>query len=133
MMEPKFTPERALAIRLLKEGKSFSAVGRALGVHRDTIKNWGKRYSPELGKAVTESKQRKSRAMATREALLYLDQHPIEENKVREENTDMKNQGGGDWSRYFKDLEEKRMSLWERDSETNEKMKGSDMIGFWVG
>ena len=134
MMEPKFTPERgALAIRLLKEGKSFSAVGRAVGVHRDTIKNWGKRYSPELGKAVTESKQRKSRAKATCEALQYLDQHPIKENKAREEKADIKNQGSGDWAKYFKDLEEKRMSLWERDSETNEKVEGSDMIGFWVG
>ncbi|SVD41703.1 uncharacterized protein METZ01_LOCUS394557, partial [marine metagenome] len=44
MIEPKYTPQLgASAVRLLGEGKSFSAVGRALGVHRDTIKNWGKR------------------------------------------------------------------------------------------
>ena len=57
MMECKYTPRLgAEAVHLLKEGKSFSAVGRALGVHRDTIKNWGKRYDLELGKAVVEAK-----------------------------------------------------------------------------
>ena len=59
MMEPKYTPQLgATAIRLLKEGKSFSAVGRAVGVHRDTIKNWGKHYNHELGQAVVEDKHR---------------------------------------------------------------------------
>ena len=134
MMEPKFTPERgALAIRLLKEGNSFSAVGRAVGVHRDTIKNWGKHYSPELGKAVTESKQRKSRAKATREALQYLDQHPIEGNKVREEQVAIKNQGGGGWNKYFKDLEEKRFSNWENEVTRSRVSPHSDIEGIWLG
>ena len=134
MMEPKFTPERgALAIRLLKEGKSFSAVGRAVGVHRDTIKNWGKHYSPELGKAVTESKQRKSRAKATREALQYLDQHPIEENIGREEQVATKNQGGGDWAKYFKDLEERRFSNWDNEIASNKVPTHLHIGGIWLG
>ena len=134
MMEPKFTPERgALAIRLLKEGKSFSAVGRAVGVHRDTIKNWGKHYSPELGKAVTESNQRKSRAKAAREALQYLDQHLIEGNKVREEQVAIKNQGGGDWAKYFKDLEERRFSNWENEVARSRVSPHSGIEGIWLG
>ena len=134
MMEPKFTPERgALAIRLLKEGKSFSAVGRAVGVHRDTIKNWGKRYSPELGKAVTESKQRKSRVKATRELLQYLDQHPIEGNKVREEQVAIKNQDGGEWAKYFKDLEERRFSNWDNEIANNKVPTHLHIAGIWLG
>ena len=40
IIDPKYTPQLgATAIRLLKEGKSFSAVRRAVEVHRDTIKN----------------------------------------------------------------------------------------------
>ena len=80
MIEPKYTPQLgASAIRLLREGKSFSAVGRALGVHRDTIKNWGKRYDPELGKAVVEAKQRWGREKSTKDRLGVAGAEPAQE------------------------------------------------------
>ena len=85
MIEPKYTPQLgASAIRLLREGKSFSAVGRALGVHRDTIKNWGTRYDPKLGKAVVEAKQRWGREKSMNESLEYLEQNPLQEPDMEE-------------------------------------------------
>ena len=85
MIEPKYTPQLgASAGRLLREGKSFSAVGRALGVHRDTIKNWGKRYNPELGKAVVEAKQRWGREKSIKESLEYLEQNPLQKPDMEE-------------------------------------------------
>ena len=109
MIEPKYTPQLgAAAIRLLREGKSFSAVGRALGVHRDTIKNWGKRYDPELGKAVVEAKQRWGREKSIKESLEYLEQNPLQKPDMEE--SPPPSPGDLDrekWRRIFQDVEEK--------------------------
>ena len=137
MIEPKYTPQLgASAIRLLGEGKSFSAVGRALGVHRDTIKNWGKRYDPELGKAVVEAKQRWGREKSMNETLEYLEQNPLREPDMEEplppspEELDREM-----WRRIFQDLEErsrKQMLEDERALAEREDIP-PEMKGIWLG
>ena len=106
MIEPKYTPQLgASAIRLLREGKSFSAVGRALGVHRDTIKNWGKRYDPELGKAVVEAKQRWGREKSIKESL---EQNPLQEADMEEPLPPSPEELEREkWRRIFQDMEER--------------------------
>ncbi len=137
MIEPKYTPQLgASAIRLLREGKSFSAVGRALGVHRDTIKNWGKRYDPELGKAVVEAKQRWGREKSMNETLEYLEQNPLQKSDTEEplppspEELDREM-----WRRIFQDVEEmsrKRMLEDERALAEKEDIP-PEMEGIWLG
>ena len=137
MIEPKYTPQlRVSAIRLLREGKSFSAVGRALGVHRDTIKNWGKRYDPELGKAVVEAKQRWGREKSIKESLEYPEQNPLQKPDMEEppppspEELDREK-----CRRIFQDVEEmsrKRMLEDERALAEMEDIP-PEMDGIWLG
>ena len=108
MMECKYTPRLgAEAVHLLKEGKSFSAVGRALGVHRDTIKNWGKRYDPELGKAVVEAKQRWGRETSMNEALDHLNRNPLKRSEVVEKKMSPSSEEleREKWRRIFQEME----------------------------
>ena len=136
MMEPKYTPQLgATAIRLLKEGKSFSAVGRAVGVHRDTIKNWGKHYNPELGKAVVEAKQRWGRTKSTQETLEYIDRNPLRKPEVTNPTPSPEQLERGKWRRIFQDMEErhqKQMLEEERALAEKEDMP-QGLEGFWVG
>ena len=137
MMDPKYTPQLgATAIRLLKEGKSFSAVGRAVGVHRDTIKNWGKHYNPELGKAVVEAKQRWGRAKSTQETLEYIDRNPLRKPDVERPRPPTPEElERGKWRRIFQDMEErhqKQMLEEERALAEKEDMP-QGLEGFWVG
>ena len=137
MIEPKYTPQLgASAVRLLREGKSFSAVGRALGVHRDTIKNWGKRYDPELGKAVVEAKQRWGRGKSIKESLEYLEQNPLQKPDMEEplppspEELDREK-----WRRIFQDVEERsRKRMIEDERALAEQVDiPSEMRGIWLG
>jgi len=137
MIEPKYTPQLgASAIRLLREGKSFSAVGRALGVHRDTIKNWGKRYDPELGKAVVEAKQRWGREKSIKESLEYLEQNPLQEPDMEEPLPPSKEELDRErWRRIFRDVEErsrKQMLEDERALAEREDIP-PEMKGIWLG
>ena len=137
MIEPKYTPQLgATAVKLLEEGKSFSAVGRALGVHRDTIKNWGKRYDPELGKAVVEAKQRWGREKSIKESLEYLEQNPLQEPDMEEppppspEELDRER-----WRRIFQDVEERsRKQMLEDERALAEQVDiPPEMKGIWLG
>ena len=138
MIEPKYTPQLgASAVRLLREGKSFSAVGRALGVHRDTIKNWGKRYDPELGKAVVEAKQRWGREKSMNETLEYLEQNPLQKPDMEEpmpppspEELDREK-----WRRIFQDVEERsRKQMLEDERALAEQVDiPPEMRGIWLG
>ena len=137
MIEPKYTPQLgASAIWLLREGKSFSAVGRALGVHRDTIKNWGKRYDPELGKAVVEAKQRWGREKSMNESLEYLEQNPLQKPDMEEPLPPSKEELDREmWRRIFQDVEEKfhkRMLEEERALAEWEDIP-PEMKGIWLG
>ena len=137
MIEPKYTPQLgAAAVRLLGDGKSFSAVGRALGVHRDTIKNWGKRYDPELGKAVVEAKQRWGREKSIKESLEYLEQNPLQKPDVEEplppspEELDREK-----WRRIFQDVEERSRKQMLEDERALAEMEDipPEMEGIWLG
>ena len=137
MIEPKYTPQLgASAIRLLGERKSFSAVGRALGVHRDPIKNWGKRYDPELGKAVVEAKQRWGREKSMNETLEYLEQNPLQKSDTEEplppspEELDREM-----WRRIFQDMEERsRKRMIEEERALAEQVDiPPEMRGIWLG
>ena len=137
MIEPKYTPQLgAAAVRLLGEGKSFSAVGRALGVHRDTIKNWGKRYDPELGKAVVEAKQRWGREKSMNESLEYLEQNPLKKPDMEDppppspEELDREK-----WRRIFKDIEERshKQMLEEERALAEQVDIPPEMKGIWLG
>ena len=137
MIEPKYTPQLgAAAVRLLGEGKSFSAVGRALGVHRDTIKNLGKRYDPELGKAVVEAKQRWGREKSIKESLEYLEQNPLQKSEMEEplppspEELEKKQ-----WRRIFQDVEERsRKQMLEEERALAEQVDiPPEMTGIWLG
>ena len=137
MIEPKYTPQLgASAVRLLGEGKSFSAVGRALGVHRDTIKNWGKRYDPELGKAVVEAKQRWGREKSMNETLEYLEQNPIQEPDMEEplppSKEDLEREK---WRRIFQDMEERshKQMLEEERALAEQVDIPPEMRGIWLG
>ena len=137
MIEPKYTPQLgASAIRLLGEGKSFSAVGRALGVHRDTIKNWGKRYDPELGKAVVEAKQRWGREKSIKESLEYLEQNPLQEPDMEEPLPPSKEELDREmWRRIFQDVEEKFHKRRLEDERALAEMEDipPEMRGIWLG
>ena len=136
MMDPKYTPQLgATAIRLLKEGKSFSAVGRAVGVHRDTIKNWGKHYNPELGKAVVEAKQRWGRAKSTQETLEYLERNPLRKPEVTNPTPSLEQLERGKWRRIFQDMEERhqKQMLEEERALAEKEDIPRGMEGFWVG
>ena len=137
MIEPKYTPQLgASAIRLLREGKSFSAVGRALGVHRDTIKNWGKRYDPELGKAVVEAKQRWGRGKSIKESLEYLKQNPLQEPAMEEPLPPSKEELDREmWRRIFQDVEEmSRKQMLEEERALAEQVDiPPEMSGIWLG
>ena len=137
MIEPKYTPQLgASAIRLLREGKSFSAVGRALGVHRDTIKNWGKRYDPELGKAVVEAKQRWGREKSIKESLEYLEQNPLQKPDVEEPLPPSREELDREkWRRIFQDVEEmSRKRMLEDERALAEQVDiPPEMKGIWLG
>ena len=137
MIEPKYTPQLgASAVRLLGEGKSFSAVGRALGVHRDTIKNWGKRYDPELGKAVVEAKQRWGREKSMNETLEYLEQNPLREPDMEEPLLPSKEELDREkWRRIFQDVEERsRKQMLEEERALAEQVDiPPEMKGIWLG
>ena len=137
MIEPKYTPQLgATAIRLLREGKSFSAVGRALGVHRDTIKNWGKRYDPELGKAVVEAKQRWGREKSIKESLEYLEQNPLQKPDMEEPLPPSKEELDREmWRRIFQDVEERsRKRMIEDERALAEQVDiPPEMKGIWLG
>ena len=137
MIEPKYTPQLgASAIRLLREGKSFSVVGRALGVHRDTIKNWGKRYDPELGKAVVEAKQRWGREKSIKESLEYLEQNPLQEPDMEEPLPPSKEELDREkWRRIFQDVEERsRKRMIEEERALAEQVDiPPEMRGIWLG
>ena len=137
MIEPKYTPQLgASAIRLLREGKSFSVVGRALGVHRDTIKNWGKRYDPELGKAVVEAKQRWGREKSIKESLEYLEQNPLQEPDMEEPLPPSKEELDRErWRRIFRDVEERsRKQMLEDERAVAEREDiPPEMKGIWLG
>ena len=137
MIEPKYTPQLgAAAVRLLGEGKSFSAVGRALGVHRDTIKNWGKRYDPGLGKAVVEAKQRWGREKSMNETLEYLEQNPLREPDMEEPLPPSKEELDREkWRRIFQDVEERsRKQMLEEERALAEQVDiPPEMKGIWLG
>ena len=137
MIEPKYTPQLgAAAVRLLGEGKSFSAVGRALGVHRDTIKNWGKRYDPELGKAVVEAKQRWGREKSIKESLEYLEQNPLQKPDMEEPLPPSKEELDREkWRRIFQDVEERsRKQMLEDERALAERIDiPPEMEGIWLG
>ena len=137
MIEPKYTPQLgATAVKLLEEGKSFSAVGRALGVHRDTIKNWGKRYDPELGKAVVEAKQRWGREKSMNETLEYLEQNPLREPDMEEPLPPSKEELDREkWRRIFQDVEERsRKQMLEEERALAEQVDiPPEMKGIWLG
>tara|TARA_Y100001968_G_C19213054_1_gene645751 strand:+ start:402 stop:842 length:441 start_codon:yes stop_codon:yes gene_type:complete len=136
MMDPKYTPKLgATAIRLLKEGKSFSAVGRAVGVHRDTIKNWGKHYNPELGKAVVEAKQRWGRTKSTKETLEYLDRNPLRKAEVTNPTPSPEQLEREKWRRIFQDMEERhqKQMLEEERALAEKEDIPQGLEGFWVG
>jgi len=77
LIEPNYSREqRAKAAKLLRQGLSFSVVGRELGVHRDTIKNWGQHYDPELGNAGRATRQLRERERSLREAEEHLRNFP---------------------------------------------------------
>ena len=137
MIEPKYTPQLGTsAIRLLREGKSFSAVGRALGVHRDTIKNWGKRYNPELGQAVVEAKQRWGREKSIKESLEYLEQNPLQKPDMEEPLPPSKEELDREmWRRIFKDIEERsRKQMLEEERALAERENiPPEMKGIWLG
>ena len=137
MIEPKYTPQLgATAVRLLGEGKSFSAVGRALGVHRDTIKNWGKRYDPELGKAVVEAKQRWDREKSMNETLEYLEQNPLREPDMEEPLPPSKEELEREkWRRIFQDMEERshKQMLEEERALAEQVDIPPEMRGIWLG
>ena len=138
MMECKYTPRLgAEAVHLLKDGKSFSAVGRALGVHRDTIKNWGKRYDPELGKAVVEAKQRWGRETSMNEALDHLNRNPLKRSEVVEKKVSPSSEEleREKWRRIFQEMEgrhQQQMLKEERELSERESMP-PEMQGFWLG
>ena len=137
MIEPKYTPQRgAAAVRLLREGKSFSAVGRAMGGHRDTIKNWGKRYDHEVGKDVVEAKQRWGREKSIKESLEYLEQNPLQEPDMEEPLPPSKEELDRErWRRIFRDVEErsrKQMLEDERALAEREDIP-PEMKGIWLG
>ena len=137
MIEPKYTPQLgASAIRLLREGKSFSAVGRALGVHRDTIKNWGTRYDPKLGKAVVEAKQRWGREKSMNESLEYLEQNPLQEPDMEEPLPPSKEELEREkWRRIFQDMEERsHKQMLEDERALAEQVDiPPEMKGIWLG
>ena len=137
MIEPKYTPQLgASAVRLLGEGKSFSAVGRALGVHRDTIKNWGKRYDPELGKAVVEAKQRWGREKSMNETLEYLEQNPLREPDMEEPLPPSKEELEREkWRRIFQDMEERshKQMLEEERALAEQVDIPPEMREIWLG
>lgn len=138
MMECKYTPRLgAEAVHLLKEGKSFSAVGRALGVHRDTIKNWGKRYDPELGKAVVEAKQCWGRETSMTEALDHLSRNPLKRSEVVEKKVSPSSEEleREKRRRIFQEMEgrhREQMLKEERELSERESMP-PEMQGFWLG
>ena len=137
MIEPKYTPQLgASAIRLLREGKSFSAVGRALGVHRDTIKNWGKRYDPELGKTVVKANQRWGREKSIKESLEYLEQNPLQKPDMEEPLPPSKEELEREkWRRIFQDMEERsRKQMLEEERALAEQVDiPQEMKGIWLG
>ena len=137
MIEPKYTPQLGpAAVRLFGEGKSFSAVGRALGVHRDTIKNWGKRYDPELGKAVVEAKQRWGREKSIKESLEYLEQNPLQKPDMEEPLPPSKEELDREmWRRIFRDVEEKFHKRRLEDERTLAEKEDipPEMEGIWLG
>ena len=137
MIEPKYTPQLgATAVKLLGEGKSFSAVGRVLGVHRDTIKNWGKRYDPELGKAVVEAKQRWGREKSMNETLEYLEQNPLQEPDMEEPLPPSKEKLEREkWRRIFQDIEERshKQMLEEERALAEQVDIPPEMRGIWLG
>ena len=138
MMECKYTPRLgAEAVHLLKEGKSFSAVGRALGVHRDTIKNWGKRYDLELGKAVVEAKQCWGRETSMNEALDHLSRNPLKRSEVVEKKVSPSSEEleREKRRRIFQEMEgrhQQQMLKEERELSERETMP-PEMQGFWLG
>ncbi len=137
MMEPKYTPELGqIAIRLLQEGKSFSAVGRAVGVHRDTIKNWGLRYNPRLGNAVKEAKQRSGREKSKAEALAYLDKiaKSLPSNSAEQGSSSTADQLSTHRKLREADEEFFNQLLLKREQEIMEREQCPEgMQGFWVG
>jgi transposase len=77
-------------------------------VHRDTIKNWGKRYNPELGKAVVEAKQRWGREKSIKESLEYLEQNPLQEPDMEEPLPPSPEELEREkWRRIFQDIEDR--------------------------
>ena len=138
MMECKYTPRLgAEAVHLLKDGKSFSAVGRALGVHRDTIKNWGKRYDLELGKAVVEAKQCWGRETSMNEALDHLSRNPLKRSEVVEKKVSPSSEEleREKRRRIFQEMEgrhREQMLKEERELSERESMP-PEMQGFWLG
>ena len=130
MMECKYTPRLgAEAVHLLKEGKSFSAVGRALGVHRDTIKNWGK--------AVVEAKQCWGRETSMNEALDHLSRNPLKRSEVVEKKVSPSSEEleREKRRRIFQEMEgrhQQQMLKEERELSERETMP-PEMQGFWLG
>jgi transposase len=138
MMECKYTPRLgAEAVHLLKEGKSFSAVGRALGVHRDTIKNWGKRYDLELGKAVVEAKQCWGRETSMNEALDHLSRNPLKRSEVVEKKVSPSSEEleREKRRRIFQEMEGRhREQMLKEEQELFEReTMPPEMQGFWLG
>jgi putative transposase len=71
---PQRLVKRAQIILLLAAGKTFNEVARALGVLRQTVYQWGKRWRTQGGQlAEVEAQERSDQALSTRLAGLLLD------------------------------------------------------------
>jgi transposase len=71
---PQRLVKRAQIILLLAAGKTFNEVARALGVLRQTVYQWGKRWRTQARQlAEVETQERSDQALSTRLAGLLLD------------------------------------------------------------
>ena len=73
---PQRLVRRAQIILLLAAGKTFNEVARALGVLRQTVYKWGKRWRTPAGQLV-EAQERSDQALSNRLAGLLLDAYRL--------------------------------------------------------
>ena len=75
---PQRLVRRAQIILLLAAGKTFNEVARALGVLRQTVYKWGKRWRTPAGQlAEVEAQERSDQALSNRLAGLLLDAYRL--------------------------------------------------------
>ena len=75
---PQRLVRRAQIILLLAAGKTFNEVARALGVLRQTVYKWGKRWRTQAGQlAEVEAQERSDQALSNRLAGLLLDAYRL--------------------------------------------------------